>query len=123
MQRLELALPVDDAVDVPVARNEGGKIEAEKAIYSNIQDGATRLALCGMQLAQLPALLLQASHLVELDASYNNLTKIPNLLEALTFLRSLNLGHNQLAALREGFFVPTNLKVLNLTQHRLYDHY
>jgi len=119
MQRLELALPVDDAVDVPVARNEGGKIEAEKAIYSNIQDGATRLALCGMQLAQLPALLLQASHLVELDASYNNLTKIPNLLEALTFLRSLNLGHNQLAALREGFFVPTNLKVLNLEHNRL----
>ena len=119
MRRLELALPVDDAVDVPIALNAGGKIEAEKVIYSNIQDGTSGLVLRGMQLAQLPALLLQASHLVELDASYNDLTQVPNLLEALTFLRSLNLGHNQLAALREGFCVPTNLKVLNLEHNRL----
>ena len=72
MQRLELAQTVDDAVDVPVTLKEGGKVEAEKAIYSNIQDGAPGLALRGMQLARLPALLLQASHLVELDTSYNN---------------------------------------------------
>ena len=119
MQRLELAQTVDDAVDVPVTLNEGGKVEAEKVIYSNIQDGAPGLALRGMQLARLPALLLQASHLVELDTSYNNLTRVPNLLETLTFLRSLNLGHNQLTALHEGFRVPTNLKALNLEHIRL----
>ena len=119
MQRLELAQTVDDAVDVPVTLKEGGKVEAEKAIYSNIQDGAPGLALRGMQLARLPALLLQASHLVELDTSHNNLTRVPNLLETLTFLRSLNLGHNQLTALHEGFCVPTNLKALNLEHNRL----
>ena len=121
MQRMELSETVDDAVDVRVGRGGQGKADAEEAIYECIKERAKELTLRGMQLTRLPALVLKASQLVDLDVSYNKIDKIPRLLESLTYLHSLHLGHNEITHLSESFCVPTNLRNLNLEHNHLSD--
>ena len=119
MERMELSETVDDAIDVRVGRGGQGKADAEEAIYECIKEGARELSLRGMQLTRLPALVLKASQLMDLDASYNKIDKVPRLLESLTYLHSLNLGHNEITILSESFCVPTNLRNLNLEHNHL----
>jgi len=105
-------------------RDEAYRI-AEQKIEAARKSGAKELDLSGdygertPKLTELPESLDQLTQLQSLNLSSNQLTALPESLDQLTQLQSLNLSSNQLTALPESLGQLAQLQSLDLSSNRL----
>ena len=93
--------------------------EAEKRIEAARRSGAKELDLIGIKLTELPESVEQLTQLRSLNLSYNQLTALLESLGQLTQLQSLDLSSNQLTALPESLGQLTQLQSLDLSNNQL----
>lgn len=95
--------------------------DAERRISIAKREGAVELDLSGLELRNVPDILNQLTQLQSLNLSNNQLTMLLNSLGRLTELQSLDLHNNRLTALPPFIGRLTQLKSLDLRNNRLSD--
>jgi leucine-rich repeat protein SHOC2 len=95
--------------------------ELEKIIEKARSNKYSRLDLQSKQLSSLPENIDSLTSLYSLNLSDNQLTSLPESIGSLTSLNCLNLSHNQLTSLPKNISNLTNLKSLILADNPLID--
>jgi Leucine-rich repeat (LRR) protein len=93
--------------------------EAEKKIEEARRSEATELILWNMELTELPEALNQLTQLRSLDVSYNRLISLPECFNDLTRLESLDISNNQLIKLPDSLSNLIQLQWLYLSYNKL----
>jgi len=96
-----------------------GEREAERRITEAVASGATKLDLSGLGLRTLPDAVEQLTTLRSLNVANNQLTTVPAAVWQLTALQTLNVIGNQIAKLPEAMEQLTALEALYVAYNQL----
>jgi Leucine-rich repeat (LRR) protein len=93
--------------------------EAEQTIEKARREGAIKLDLSGIELTELPEVIVSLSQLQQLNLSDNQLTELPEAMASLSQLQQLDLSTNQLTELPEVIVSLSQLQQLDLSDNQL----